>query len=59
MCSKKRYFRHKIREELFQYQHVLHQSSIIPIIGLTSDEAFVAYNVLENKPARFGGRLDD
>jgi len=29
------------------------------MIGLTSDEAFVAYNVLKNKPARFGGRLDD
>ena len=59
ICSKKPYFRHKIREELFQYQHLLHQSSIIPIIGLTLDEVFVEYNVLKNKPARFGERLDD
>ena len=48
MCSKKRYFRHKIREELVQYWHVLYQSSIIPIIGLTSNEAFVAANELKN-----------
>jgi len=55
--DRKRYSIDTIRNQIYQYYRLLYQSTTIPIIRVTLDDAFVASVYFDNKPTRCSGRL--